>query len=202
MPETKKQNTSVASRIMYVILVILILMMFWPSSRAFLQRGLMKIGLYKPKVEQPLPEYDDESTLPLRTESAIFVGEDAQPVNTADLEGKVVFINFWATWCGPCVAEMPSIQKLHDQFKDSDDVLFMLVELQGDMDAAQSFMDQHELSMPVYVPDSDIPSEWMSGAIPSTVVLDKEGNRAFSHRGMANYSDPQFVGFVRDLVQK
>lgn len=203
MSNNKKPST--ASKIIYVVLVVLILMMFWPSSRALLQRGLMKIGLYKPKVEQPTTSAATQDYVDLpkpAVESALFVGEKSEQINTADLKGKVVFINFWATWCGPCIAEMPSIQTLHDHFKDNDQVDFMLIEIEGDMGAAQQFMQQHNLSMPVYVPGGNIPREWLSGAIPSTIVLDKDGQRAFSHKGMADYSDAKFIAFIQEMADK
>lgn len=202
MSNSKKPST--ASKIIYAILVVLILMMFWPSSRALLQRGLMKIGLYKPKIEQPVSETAEGSVdLPKPVvESAVFIDEKSSQISTADLKGKVVFINFWATWCGPCVAEMPSIQTLHDTFKENEHVDFMLVEIEGDIEVAQQFMQQHNLSMPVYVPGGNIPREWLSGAIPSTVVLNKEGQRVFSHRGAADYSDAEFVAFIKKMADK
>lgn len=199
----KSTKSSTASKVLYVILVVFILMMFWPAGRATLQRGLMKIGLYKPKVEQPVSlgrEESNDSPTPAN-ESAVFLDEQSKEVNTLDLKDKVVFINFWATWCGPCVAEMPSIQALHDTFKDDDNVVFLLVEIEGDIAEAQQFMKKHNLAMPLYVPGGDIPTTWLSGAIPSTIVLDKAGQQVFGHKGMADYSDPKFVAFIRELAE-
>ena len=188
-----KPRFSLGSKILYGLLVALILLMFWPSSRAFLQRGLMKIGLFKPNVEQQIDQTDE-------VEKAVFENAECEAIDTENLKGKVVFINFWATWCGPCVAEMPSIQALHDQFGADDAIAFMLVEIEGDMGDAQAFMQKHELTMPVYIPDGNIPSTWLGGAIPSTIVLDKNGNRVFKHEGMADYSDAKFVEYIKKLV--
>lgn len=201
---SNKPRFSLGSKILYAILVVLILLMFWPSSRAFLQQGLMKIGLFKPKVEQPV---EGNATTPndqaVRVvEKAAFENSKSEVVNTEDLQGKVVFVNFWATWCGPCVAEMPSIQTLHDQFKDNDEVEFMLVEVEGDMGIAQEFMKKHNLNMPVYIPAGSIPSAWLAGAIPSTIVLDKTGKRVFKHEGMADYSDSGFVDYMKKLASE
>lgn len=197
---SNKPRFSLGSKILYAILVVLILLMFWPSSRAFLQRGLLKIGLFKPKIEQKVDQAPESDGSPETIEKAVFENENGEMVGTENLQGKVVFMNFWATWCGPCVAEMPSIQILHDQFVDSDAIEFMLVEIEGDMGLAKEFMQKHELNMPVYVPAGNIPNEWLSGAIPSTIVLDKNGKRIFKHEGMADYSDARFVEYMQELV--
>ncbi|MFD2742214.1 MULTISPECIES: TlpA family protein disulfide reductase [Sphingobacterium] len=198
-----KPRFSLGSKIVYGILVVLILLMFWPASRAVLQQGLMKIGLFKPKIETN-PASNDErertSDVVASAEGLKLMDVDGQMIHTKDLKGKVVFINFWATWCGPCVAEMPSIQTMIKNIGVQDDIKFMLVEVDGDMAVAQEFLKKQKLDLPIFVPRSAIPSTWMSGAIPATVVLDKHGQRVFTHKGMADYSDPEFVDYLKKLA--
>lgn len=198
-----KPRFSLGSKIMYGILVVFILLMFWPSSREFLQRGLLKTNLFKPKVEQKANTRVQTEHQPLKsTDHASFFDEDGEVLMTQSLKGKVVFINFWATWCGPCVAEMPSIQQLYDQFGDREDMVFLLVDVDGELEGAQEFMKEHDLRMPIYTPASNIPQNWLNGAIPSTVVLDKSGECVFEHKGMANYADPAFVQFIASELNK
>ncbi|MFD2599691.1 TlpA family protein disulfide reductase [Sphingobacterium corticis] len=195
-----KPRFSLGSKVLYAILVIFILLMFWPASRTVLQQGLMKIGLFKPKVEQKDVKADEDNSEAVAGESMTLVDAEGNTVNTADLKGKVVFLNFWATWCGPCVAEMPSIQRLIEKMGDQQDVEFLLVEVEGDMTVAQEFLQKQKLKLPVYVPEGNIPETWMSGAIPATVVLDKDGRRVFTHKGMADYSDPEFMKYLQKLA--
>lgn len=203
MMTDNKPRFSLGSKIIYGVLVILILLMFWPASRAVLQQGLMKIGLFKPKVENASTTTDAHtSELAATNEGVTLADVNGKSIHTSELKGKVVFINFWATWCGPCVAEMPSIQKLIAKIGQQDDMEFMLVEVEGDMNVAQDFLKKQKLDLPVFVPESEIPSTWMSGAIPATVVLDKHGQRVFTHKGMADYSDPEFVDYLKKLASK
>ena len=97
----------------FVFFGILIAIIAFPQSRIFIQQQLMKIGFFKPKLEkvaeQSTPEVKENSTV---SNAVSFKDEAGRVYNVDELKGKVLFINFWATWCPPCKAEMPSIQVL------------------------------------------------------------------------------------------
>jgi len=134
--------------------------------------------------------------------TAVFSDDAGQPVDILDLKGKVVFLNFWATWCPPCKAEMPSIQKLVEKFKGNDKVVFMLVEIEHEKDKAHAFLKDNKLKLPIYYPESEIPSEWLGQSIPTTVILDKDGRIAARHEGMADYDRKEVFEFITDLINK
>lgn len=182
---------------------ILIAIFLIPESRIFLQQQLMKLGFFKPKLET-VQEYQAESiTAPnVISPSASFKDENGQVFDVEQLKGKVLFINFWATWCPPCKAEMPSIQKLYDQFKDKDDVVFLLVELDDNVKGANDFLKQEKLTLPIVYPNSPIPQEWLSGAIPTTVILDKNGKMVGREEGMRDYSAKTVVDFIQNLINQ
>ena len=119
--------------------------------------------------------------------------------NMEDLKGKVVFMNFWATWCPPCIAEMPSIQKLYDKVKDDKDIVILTVEVEGKRDKVAKFMERKKLSLPVVYPNSSIPTEFFNGSLPTTIILDKKGNIAHTTTGMADYSGQDIVDFLNEL---
>lgn len=123
-----------------------------------------------------------------------------ETVNLSDLRGKVVFINFWATWCPPCIEEMPSIQILYNQFKDNKDIVFMMVDVDNNIGRAMKFMDKRNLNLPVYVPNSEISSEYLQGAIPTTVILDKQGNIDVRIEGGRDYSSPNMTKALYSLL--
>ncbi len=97
-----------------------------------------------------------------------------QTVRLADLRGKVILINFWATWCAPCLAELPALQELYDHYKDNPGIVFLFVTTE-DLDKAQSFLDKKGFNLPVYRQVSPSPGPLRSNSIPSTYLIDKKG---------------------------
>lgn len=126
------------------------------------------------------------------------VDKDGNTKSLADLKGKVIFMNFWATWCPPCIAEMPSIDELHDEV--GDDVAFVLLSFDDDFETSKKFNSSKGYNLPIYEPTSQIPKMYQSRALPTTYVIDAEGNLAMTHKGMADYSDPEFIKFIKDLM--
>jgi thiol-disulfide isomerase/thioredoxin len=186
-----------------IVFVLFIAVLIWPTSRSYFQQMLMKVGLFKPKLEVPQQAAEPLSAGKENVGKAVsFVNQLGETVPVASLKGKVVFINFWATWCGPCRAEMPSINVLYDKFKDNPNVVFLIVEIEGDQEKAAAFVKNEKLTLPISYPNSDIPKEWLSASIPSTVILDKDGNLATRHEGMADYSTPDVASFIQDLINK
>src|SRR5699024_8703774 len=112
--------------------------------------------------------------------------ESGKTINMADLEGKVVFVNFWATWCPPCIAEMPNINKLYQNYKDDDEVLFLMISLDDSFDKAKEFKERKNFDFNIFYPQSTMPSEFQSRGIPHTFVLRKDGEIAYDHTGMGS----------------
>ncbi|MGV3761377.1 TlpA family protein disulfide reductase [Parapedobacter sp.] len=129
-----------------------------------------------------------------------FKGEDGKTVSISALKGKVIFINFWATWCPPCIHEMPSINELKQSFNENDDIVFLMVDVDNKIEKSSAFMQENNYDLPVYVPVSDIPSDYLGGAIPTTVILDKRGEMVGRMEGGRDYSDPQLVSAINELV--
>ncbi|MCA5003623.1 TlpA family protein disulfide reductase [Sphingobacterium bovistauri] len=196
--DTKVRKKRIWSYIVWAILFAIILL---PSSRMFLQQQLMKLGFFKPKLEK-VSEQKTSSEPNLVNNSVSFTNEAGDIYNLDELKGKVLFINFWATWCPPCKAEMPSIQVLYDKFKVNDKVVFLLVEIDNDIEGANKFLKQENLTLPIVYPNSNIPQEWLSGAIPTTVFLDKEGKLVGREEGMRDYSAKSVEDFIQNLINQ
>ena len=127
---------------------------------------------------------------------------DGETLNFEDLKGKVVFINFWATWCAPCVAEMPSINSLYEIYKDNPDIVFVMINVENKEEKVRKFMKKKKFSFPIYLPNaSQIPRVYESKGIPTTFVLDKDGYIAYKKVGMANYDANSFVKFIARLTE-
>ncbi|TKC12712.1 TlpA family protein disulfide reductase [Pedobacter polaris] len=176
-----------------ILVTIVLVILFVPAAKATLIQGLMEIGLFKPSIEDKKSELDaDLSTIK-------FKDATGKVISLADLKGKVVFLNFWATWCPPCLAEMPSINMFYEQFKNDKDIVFLMIDADGDFPKAQAYMDRKNYKLPVYTFGSDIPKTLFKGSLPTTVVLDKQGRVSLNGEGAANYASSQFITFIKQL---
>lgn len=131
----------------------------------------------------------------------IFVNEKGEKISLNDLKGKVVFINFWATWCRPCVEEMASINELKKKLKD-EDIVFVMLNIEADLQKAKNFMTQRKLDLPVYVAGSSVPPGLFKNVVPTTLIYNKEGNLEVNLQGMMDYNDPQILNALKQLTTK
>lgn len=175
-----------------ILIAILALVLFVPSAKALLIQGLMQVGLFNPDVQT-------EKTIATPTLELKFKDQKGNIVTLADLKGKVVFLNFWATWCPPCLAEMPSINKLYERHQNNEDVVFILLDAESNFEKANNYMKAKKYSMPVYQMVSNVPEQIFAGSLPTTVVFDKQGRVSFKHEGAANYNSKKFVEFIEKL---
>lgn len=99
-------------------------------------------------------------------------------VKLSDFKGKIVFVNFWATWCPPCQAEMPHMQNIFEKFK-SKDVVILGVNMtltEENSEDVQTFVNEQQLTFPIVMDEkSDVVQTYQVVAYPTTYLLDKEG---------------------------
>ncbi len=158
-----------------------------------LQRGILATGIFRPDVSVDESEFvKAEFNMPLIT-------LNGDRTNLREYEGKTIFLNFWATWCPPCIAEMPNIQKLYEDFQDSEDIVFVMLSLDEDPEKARAFMERKEFSMPVYFLAGRQPGVYNSTVVPTTYVISPEGYIVTEKRGMANYNTVSFREFLAGL---
>ncbi|HVV88243.1 MAG TPA: TlpA disulfide reductase family protein [Kofleriaceae bacterium] len=110
---------------------------------------------------------------------------DHHPIDANALDGKVVVVNFWATWCGPCNREIPAFNRVYTKYKDKGVVMLgMLDDNQVDDNGLLNFMSDHELTYPVVRVNGDILSAFeYPNALPTTFVYDRHGKVQVVHRG-------------------
>lgn len=178
-----------------VIAVFVIAMFFSPDLKGMVIQGLMRIGFFQPDVAKTTVAKASQSDI----KDALFKDLRGKLVRLSDLKGKVVFLNFWASWCPPCIAEMPSIDKLYAKYKSDKQVVFLTVDVDGKIESSMEFMQNRKFKLPVYVPAGATPVEYFSGTIPTTLILDKTGSIVFKHTGAADYSDTDISDFIDKL---
>lgn len=119
-------------------------------------------------------------------------------VSFSQFSGRVLILNFWATWCRPCVAELPSLQGLLAASADLDVALACVTQENGQV--VRSFLDKRAVGLPVYLVKGEPPACFRGRAIPATFILDKTGRIVMRHVGAAQWDAPSVVTFVRGLA--
>jgi thiol-disulfide isomerase/thioredoxin len=123
---------------------------------------------------------------------------DGKPVTLAGFKGKVILVNFWATWCGPCRAEIPDLVELQKKYKDRLQILGLVVD-DEDLDAIKKFSARYGINYPVALATNDIRIQYGGiPALPTSFVLDSEGRVVQKHEGLR---DPElYETEIRSLL--
>lgn len=118
-------------------------------------------------------------------------------------KGKVVFLNLWATWCGPCRAEMPTIQRLYNETDNANIVFVMLsIDRDKDKDKIIKYLKDKSFTFPVYQPSGYLADQLQVPTIPTTFVISKDGKIAATEIGTTNFHTTKFKKFINDLAGK
>lgn len=172
------------------------------------QRLLLATGIKKADVPAPVAAAENTIATPATGTASMagagfkMVGLDGKTVNFESLKGKVIFLNIWATWCPPCVAEMPNIHSLYKKV-DADKIAFVMLSVdEGGMDKVKKFIDKKGFTFPVYMPASQFPQEFYSSAIPTTFIISPEGKIVAKQEGMAEYDTKEVRDFLESMTKK
>lgn len=162
----------------------------WQAEVAgFLQRGILLTGLFNPD------QHLSEDELKEANYDFSLVGLDGQKLQADELKSKVVFLNFWATWCAPCVAEMPGIHQLY-QSVNPEEIAFVMVSVDENTEKLKRFIERKGYTFPVYLPEGPLPDVYQTRSIPTTFVISPQGKIVFEEEGMANYDTEDFKNFL------
>lgn len=155
----------------------------------YLQRAVLSTGLFKPNTD-----FDKE----IKADYNFYlVNAAGNNVDFQSFQGKTVFINFWATWCPPCIAEMPDIADLYA--KVGDNVTFVMVSFDKNEFKAKQYVQDKEFDFPIYFLNSSLPDVYDAHAIPTTYVISPQGLIVAEKHGMAKYDSEEFRNFILNL---
>lgn len=146
------------------------------------------------------PELPDHEQLPIYGQAEYdwsLQSLDGTQTTLGDFKGKVVFLGLWATWCVPCVAEMPSIQTLYRALK-ADDVAFLLL-TDEDATTVEQFLRDRQLDLPVYIYD-ELPDVFRPPGVPTTYIINRDGFIIYQHSGAENWAGEAPRAFIRSLM--
>jgi len=130
-------------------------------------------------------------------------GLDGTMVRLSDRKGKVVFLNIWATWCPPCVEEMPSMEKLYQKLKGEDfEILAVSIDKNG-AEAVAPFMKKYNLSFTALIDSKEsLKYKYQTTGVPESYIIDKNGTIVEKVIGPRNWSSPEAVRIFQELANK
>lgn len=127
---------------------------------------------------------------------------DGEQQHLASTKGQVVFLDLWGTWCVQCVAEMPTVERLYDHYRNDPRVRFLIVSRLDSPSAVRSYASRNHLNLPFYVTrDEDIPQSMQLNQYPSTFIYSRDGTLVSKHVGAADWSDRSVVSYIDELKE-
>ncbi|MDC7996286.1 TlpA family protein disulfide reductase [Altibacter sp. HG106] len=173
-----------------ILLIAFVVLLLIPQTRMPLQVGLQRLFSWSPS------EIEAENQTSL-SDYHWKLTRDSETYTLKQSEGRVTIINVWATWCPPCVAEMPSLQNLYDAYGDIVDFYFVSSEEEA---VIQRFMEAKEYRFPVYRPLESPPTALASQSIPKTWVLSKSGAIVIEKTGAAQWDSESVFRLLDRLL--
>jgi thiol-disulfide isomerase/thioredoxin len=186
----KNSKLKIAGDIIFYVIIILMII---PSTRRELSATLIRATLRKPHVKTE----SSYATLSKADNMLYFQDLKGNGHTLGDFRDKVIILNFWATWCPPCRAEMPSMQSLYNDYHDK--VNFILVSSE-DITQLQQYLNEFDYNFPVYMQLSPLPQIFPVQSIPTTFVISKDGKIVVEKNGAANWNSPKFREQLDGLI--
>ena len=207
MDNKKKDKNTKKTLIQYGVIAAVAIILYATGLHTevigFAQRGLLATGLITPNVKnivQDESNINDTSTTTASTPADFnltLMDEEGKTISLAEFKGKVIFLNMWATWWPPCIAEMPNINKLHKEM--GNEVAFVMVSVDEDFETAKAFNKRKGYNLPIYALQSNRSPMYQSSTVPTTYVIDAKGHLVLTHKGMSNYNTSKFKKFLIGL---
>jgi len=172
-----------------LLFYVFILLLLIPSTRLPVVTFLKKATLIAPlKINSPANSGLKDSDYNWKVQSS-----EGENVYLEEYRGKLIFLNFWATWCPPCVAEMPSIQSLYDAYGDK--IEFIMVSRES-LDKINEFVSSNEYTFPVYSQSEREPEIFQSQSIPTSYIISPSGNIILKKKGAAKWDSKKIKKLI------
>ena len=171
-----------------VFVIVMVLLIYSPTRIWFLRQIAFSPSIENVNDRVVLKDYNWQ-----------LKGLNTESINLSRFKGKVVFVNFWATWCPPCRAELPMIQKLYNDYKDKVIFIFVTNENWVKVDA---FFKKNNYNLPVYNSASSPPNEFLkTNSIPSSFLMDKNGSILIEHVGAADWNSDKTRNIINEILK-
>jgi peroxiredoxin len=182
----KAMRGKVFLRCLFIVLIVFVSLSF--TAEGGEDNLFSKIGINPIKGDKKAPDF--------------FLKDlNGKKVGIKQFNGKIIFLSFWATWCSPCKEEMPSLEVLHQKFKEENFVLLTISVDYGGLKSVQEFMDKHRYTFPVLLdPKSEALDLFNVKGIPTTFIIDKKGRMIGRAIGPRDWKSPEVIFLINLLV--
>ncbi|MEY8870199.1 TlpA family protein disulfide reductase [Meridianimaribacter flavus] len=181
-------------KISNIVFLVIIVLMLIPQTRQPIQVAIQSvISKFSPSV------IDKEDRKKIEYSSWNLRDLNGNEFNFKDAKGEVVFINLWATWCPPCIAEFQSIQDLYNDYNEN--VVFLLVSDESP-EVINAFLDKKGYNIQIFNPLTKYPEDLSSRSIPRTFIIDREGYLVVDKNGAANWNSDKVREQLDELLIK
>jgi len=127
---------------------------------------------------------------------------DGQQVSLQQYRGRVVFLNFWATWCIPCREEMPALEQLHQTYQ-SHDLTILSIDLKESADQVRAFFQKHNLSFPALLDEhGSVFRDYLVAGMPTTYLIGRDGTLLARGVGGRDWTRAEALDLIKELIQK
>ena len=128
---------------------------------------------------------------------------DGDSASTSSLEGKVVLLNIWATWCAPCRAEIPYLQSLYERHRGNGfEIVGVSVDARGQDAAIREFAKEYRMTYPIWRdPDERVNARFLAIGVPSTYLIDRDGVLRWKHLGTLRATSPGFQAALEEVLR-
>lgn len=124
-------------------------------------------------------------------------------VNLKDYRGKWVFLNFWATWCPPCIDEMPAMEQFYRKFKEKNLTMLAVSIDKGGPEKVKAFVKEGKFTFEVFHdPESEASAKFGVFSLPSTFVINPKGEVVAQAKGGREWTDPAIIDYFKDLMER
>ena len=127
---------------------------------------------------------------------------DGTILNAQDLHGSYILVNFWATWCKPCIKEMPSLNYLHLKFTNNKNFQVIAINIGQSKSAIKDFIKDNPIDFTILLDERMELVDWNVEAIPSTFLIDNNGNILYRVEGEKDWSSQEFTSFINSVINK
>lgn len=188
---TKKLLSFLKKHKSNILFGIVVLLLIIPQTRMPIQVFVQRIIAFSPST------IDEEKRETIQDYSWNLRALNSSKINLEDARNEVIIINLWATWCPPCVAEMPSLQALYNDYGNQVSFYFVSNEKS---ETLNRFMDRHSYSLPIFQPLEEAPAKLNSNSLPTTYVINKKGEILIKKTGVADWNSQKMRGLLDKLI--